>query len=120
MAKVCVSVPTDDEKTVKLGHFGDARYYLHFVYEDGGWRLLRRVENPYAGHHHHGEEEGEEHGKRPKILGLQEGCSAVVATAFGPGGEDYMRRRGLVVVKVRPRTSIEEALREAEKVLGVG
>ncbi len=119
MASICVSVPTDDGKMVKLGHFGDARYYLHFVYEGGEWRLLRRVENPYAGHHHHGGEE-EEHGKRPRILELQKGCTAVVATAFGPGGEDYMRKHGLVVVKVRPRTSVEEALREAEKLLGLG
>jgi len=124
---VCVSIPTDDEETVKLGHFGDARLYLHFVYVPGeGWRLARRVENPYTGHHHHhhhhhghhGHGRGEE-GKRAKIVALQEGCTAIVAVAFGPGGEEYMERRGLRVVKVPPRASIEDALRAAEEALGL-
>jgi len=117
--RICVSIPTDDEKTVKLGHFGDARLYLHYVYdpETRKWRLEKRVENPYAGEHHH--EEGEEHGKRPRILALQEGCNVIVAVAFGPGGEEYIRKHGIAVVKVRPRTSIDEALRRVEEALGL-
>ncbi len=117
--RICVSIPTDDEKTVKLGHFGDARLYLHYVYDPEArtWRLERKVENPYAGEHHH--EEDEEHSKRPRILALQEGCNVIVAVAFGPGGEEYMKRRGIVVVRVRPRTGMDEALRRVEEALGL-
>ncbi len=124
--RVCVSIASDDGETVKLGHFGDARWYLHYVYEDGGWRLVRRVENPYRGeheHHHHrhgGEGEEEEHGgKREKIYMLNRECDAIVATAFGPGGGEYMERRGLRVFRVKPRTRVEEALRMVEEALGL-
>lgn len=127
--RICVSIATDDEKTVKLGHFGDARLYLHYVYDGGVWRLERRVENPFRGHHHHehGEEE-EEHGhhhghghggKREKIYELNRDCNAIVTTAMGPGGQEFMESRGLKVVKVKPRTTIEEALRMVEEALGL-
>ncbi len=98
-----------------MGHFGDARYYHHYVYEGGGWRLERRVENPYAGLHERGG--GEEPVKRPKILELIRDCTHIVATAFGPGGQEFMEKHGLKVVKVRPGTTIEEALRIVEEKL---
>ena len=118
MGRLCVAIPTDDGKRVKLGHFGDGRYYYHYVYEDGRWRLERVVENPFAGHHDLGVED-EEKSKRPKIYELNRDCTHIVAVAFGPGGAEYMRRKGLKVVVVKPGTSIEEALeavlREVER-----
>ena len=129
--RICVSVASDDGEKVKLGHFGDARFYLHYAWEDGGWRLVRKIENPYRGEHHHehGEEEEEEHhhhhhghghgGKREKIYELNKDCTAIVATAFGPGGGEYMERRGLKVIKVKPWTTVEEALRIAARELGL-
>jgi predicted Fe-Mo cluster-binding NifX family protein len=111
---ICVSIPTDDGKTVKLGHFGDGRYYYHYVYENGAWRLVRVVENLYAGEHEHGSEEDEENSKRPKIFELNKGCTHIVAVAFGPGGQEFMEKRGLRVIRVRPRTSIEDALKAIE------
>ncbi|KSW11552.1 hypothetical protein CF15_01575 [Pyrodictium occultum] len=116
---------TDDGERVKLGHFGDARYYLHYVRcGSEGWRLERRVENPYASRGHgseeHGEHGGKGHGgKRAKILELNRGCNAIVATALGPGGREFMEKHGLRVIIVRPYTSIEEALRRAEEELGL-
>ncbi len=115
---VCVAVPTDDGFMVKLGHFGDGRFYLHIVFENGRWRLRGCVENPYAGKHEHGDG-GEERGKRPRILELNRGCDVLVAVAFGPGGEEFMRRHGLRVVKVRPRTSIADAIRAVEEELRI-
>ena len=110
MQGICVSVPTDDGKIVKLGHFGDAKYYYHYAKgADGKWILKRIVGNPYAGQHEHGDSE-EESTKRPRIYELNKDCTCIVATAFGPGGQQFMERRGLQVVKVKPRTTIEEAL----------
>ncbi len=110
MREICVSVPTDDGETVKLGHFGDAKYYYHYVKEaNGEWSLRRIVENPYTGQHEHGDEE--ESTKRPRIYELNKECTCIVAAAFGPGGQQFMEKRGLRVVKVKPRTTIKEALR---------
>ena len=82
MREICVSVPTDDGEIVKLGHFGDAKYYYHYVKEiNGEWSLRRIVENPYTGQHEHGDEE--ESRKRPRIYELNKECTYIVATAFG-------------------------------------
>jgi len=114
--KVCVSIPTDDETEVKLGHFGDAKVYLHYIY-DNGWRLVRRVYNPYSGIHEHDETEP---GKRRKILELNSGCNIIVAVAFGKGGREFMERNGIRVIIVKPRTTINDALVLVEKQFGVG
>jgi predicted Fe-Mo cluster-binding NifX family protein len=116
--RVCITIPTDDGKTVKLGHFGDGKYYYHYVYDSGEWKLVRKVENPYAGEHST-EEEDEEKSKRPKIFEMNKECTHIVAVAFGPGGAEFMERRGLKVIRVRPRTSISEALEIAKRELGL-
>ncbi len=56
------------------------------------------------------DEEDEESSKRPKIFEMNSNCTHIVATAFGPGGSEYMEKRGLKVIKVKPKTRIEEAL----------
>ena len=118
----CVAVATDDGLEVKLGHFGDARYYFHYTPgpRPGTWTLLRVVENPYRdeGHHHAAGPEGET-GKRRRIYQLNRGCSAIVATALGPGGAEFMEEHGLRVIKVKPHTTIREALEEAVHRLSV-
>ncbi len=114
--RVCVTIPTDDGVYVKLGHFGDGRYYYHYVYENGGWKLVRRIENPYAGQHSLGGEE-EEAGKRQKIYEMNRECTHIIAVAFGPGGAEFMEKRGLRVFRVKPRTRIEDALRMLERQL---
>ena len=118
--RVCVAVPTDDGVYVKLGHFGDGKYYYHYVYENGEWRLVRRIENPFAGQHSLGEEEDEETGKRPKIYEMNRECTHIIAVAFGPGGAEFMEKRGLKVFRVKPRTKIEDALRMLEEKLRSG
>ncbi len=109
--RVRVCVATDDGIKVKIGHFGDAAYYLVYDVEDDKITLVERVENPFRGHHEHGEEA--EKGKRPRIVELlkRHGCEAIVATAFGPGGREYMERSGLRVYTVKPGTEIWDALR---------
>lgn len=123
---VCAAVPTDDGETVKLGHFGDARLYHFYQWTGSGWKLARRVENPYAGEHHH-EEEGEHHhshghghghgGKRKRILQLIRDCNVVVSVAFGPRGKEAMEQAGKKVVMVPPKTTIAEALNRAAQAL---
>jgi len=113
---VCVCVPTDDEKTVKLGHFGDAKYYLHFVKESDKWKLVKRVENPFKEEHEHEHEHGVKE-KRVKIVDLNKDCDVFVYTVFGPGGEEFMKKVGKKVINVKPKTTIDEALEEVEKAL---
>ncbi|ABU81353.1 NifB/NifX family molybdenum-iron cluster-binding protein [Ignicoccus hospitalis] len=113
---VCVVIPTDDKKTVKLGHFGDAKYYLHYVKGEDGWTLVSEVVNPYKEDEEH-EHEHNTLEKRQKILELNKDCDIFVYTVFGPGGEDFMKKHGKVVVRVKPRTTIEEALRAVEESL---
>ena len=111
----CVVVPTDDKVTVKLGHFGDAKYYLHFKKEGDSWKLIEEVENPFKDEEHHEHNTAE---KRKKILELNKDCDVFVYTVFGPGGEEFMKSHGKKLVRVKPKTKIEEALREVEKSLG--
>ena len=103
-----VVVPTDDGKTVKLGHFGDAKYYLFYELSGSGAKLVKKVENPYKEfeEHVHGVEE-----KRKRIFEIIKEADVVVYTFFGPGGEEFMKRHGKKPFRVEPRTEIEEALR---------
>ena len=123
--RVCAAVPTDDGETVKLGHFGDARLYHFYQWTGNGWKPIRKVENPYAGEHHHDDEHGhhENHhghsGKRRRILELIRDCNVVISVAFGPGGKQAMEKAGKKVVTVHPRTTITEALNKAAQTLGL-
>ena len=111
--RVCVA--TDDGIKVKIGHFGDAAYYLVYDVTRDSIRMVKRLDNPYRGSHEHGEEA--EKGKRRNIIEMlkKEGCEAVVSTAFGPGGKEAMERSGLRVYIVKPGTEVWEALRAIQK-----
>ncbi|MCD6324027.1 MAG: hypothetical protein J7L55_02840 [Desulfurococcales archaeon] len=117
---VCVCVPTDEGKYVKLGHFGDAKYYYHYLFEGGKWRLAKKVSNPFTGQHVLDEDEEEESEKRINIYEMNKECDFIVAIAFGKGGQKFMEKRGLGVIKVKPRTTVEEALQEAERFIKAG
>jgi len=107
-----VVVATSDGIRVHIGHFGDAKYYfIYDVGKDPRFPKLEIVENPFRG-----EEEEHGHGNRAKregLLRLFRGPDAVVATFFGPGGEEFFRSRGVLPVKVRPWAIIEEGLSRA-------
>ncbi len=105
---VCISIATDDGVYVKDGHFGDAVFYLHFILENNEWRLVRRIMNPFRKMHGHGR-------KRSLILELNRSCGFVVATAFGPGGHEFIRSKGIEPIIVRPGTRIAEALEMVKK-----
>lgn len=107
--RLCIVVGTDDGKYVKVGHFGDSRYYYYYRVEDGSVSLLKVVENPYVGIHGHHGHRG--HGKREKIYELIKECNVIIATFFGPGGEAFMNEHGIRVFRVEPGASIEEALK---------
>ncbi len=110
-----VCVPTDDGRYVKVGHFGDAKYYYHFLFDGSSWKLVRKIVNPYTGQHVLNDYEESE--KRGKIYEMNKECDYIVAVAFGRGGQRFMEERGLNVVKVRPKTTLEDALRNVEEVI---
>ena len=108
----CTSIATDEGIKVKIGHFGDAKYYFHYVLDNTQKPVLVKVvENIYKDneghHHHHGHGE-----KRKKIHSLNKDCKIIVTTFLGPGGEEYMKQHGIQVVKAQPGTRIEEALKQ--------
>ena len=109
----CTSIATDEGIKVKIGHFGDAKYYFHYVIDNAKRPvLIKIVENIYKDgdeHHHHHHGHGE---KRRKIHSLNKDCQTIVTTFLGPGGEEYMIQHGIRVVKVKPGTRIEEALKQ--------
>ncbi|MCE4619035.1 MAG: NifB/NifX family molybdenum-iron cluster-binding protein [Desulfurococcales archaeon] len=109
MSGICVSIGTDDGIHVKVGHFGDSKYFYHYRLGGGDIILEKVVENPYRGEHGHGHGHGR-HTKREKIYELNKDCNVIVATFFGPGGEAYMNERGIRVVKVAPGTEIKTIL----------
>ncbi|MEB3760097.1 MAG: hypothetical protein GSR72_03930 [Desulfurococcales archaeon] len=108
----CISIATDDGIKVKIGHFGDAKYYFHYVLDNKGRPvLIKIIENIYKDEEEHGHHHGNEE-KREKIHLLNKYCQIIVTTFLGPGGEEYMENHGIKVVKVRPGTRIEEALKQ--------
>lgn len=105
---LCVAIPTDDGNYVKIGHFGDAKYYYHYVMRNGSWILRKKVANPYTGMHELDENES---GKREKIFLLNKACSHIAAVFFGKGGEEFMREKGFSIVKVPPKTTVDDVLK---------
>ncbi|NOZ30975.1 MAG: hypothetical protein GXO68_03380 [Crenarchaeota archaeon] len=110
MAGICVSIGTDDGIHVKVGHFGDSKYFYHYRLEGDNVTLEKVVENPYRGEHGHGHGHGR-HTKRERIYELNRECNVIVATFFGPGGEEFMSSRGIRVVRVDPGTTISDSLK---------
>ncbi len=106
-----VVIATTDGIRVHIGHFGDTKYY--FIYEvgkDPRFPKLEVVENPFKDKEEHG------HGNRAKregLLRLLNNPDAIVATFFGPGGEEFFRSHGVLPVKVRPWATVEEGLKQA-------
>ena len=106
------AVATSDGKTVHKGHFGDAAQYYIYDLSTGTPLLVRKIDNPYHGHREHG------HGetwKRRSLLELLGHPDYVVATFYGPGGEEFFKKNKVNPVKAKPGASIEEAL---ESLLG--
>ncbi len=113
----CIAIATDDGKTVRLGHFGDAEKYLLFKYDEEGNDFVKigEVENTVK------EEEEEHHHNDPrkarKILELLKpwDCKYFVSTAMGPRSKRFLEENGIVPVFVRPYTSIDEALEHVKQ-----
>ncbi len=117
--KICITIPTDEGLFVKIGHFGDAKYYFHYTIGKRDKYILEKIIiNPYK------EDEEEEHHhedpkKRRHIFELNKDCNILTATFFGAGGEEFMKKHGLRVVKVKPKTTILEALETVCKETGL-
>ncbi len=110
---LCIAIATDDGKTVKLGHFGDARKYLLYKYDEKEGKIVKigEVENTVR-------EEEEEHQhndprKARKILGLLKpwSCKYFVSTAMGPRSREFLETRGIIPVFVKPYTTINDAVK---------
>ena len=105
-----VVIATDDGINVKIGHFGDAKLYIIYEVSKDGIKEINRLENPFKG-----EEEEHVHGvlrKRIKLLEYLGKVDIVISTFFGPGGEDFFRKKGVTPIKVKPKTKIKKVLEE--------
>ncbi len=110
-AVMIVVIASDDGLKIKLGHFGDAKYYLIYDISSNKPCLIKKVENPFR------EEEKHVHGvtgKRKKIVTFLRkfgDLKAVASTFFGPGGEEFFIKQGIRTFKFKPNTNVEEALK---------
>ncbi len=115
----CIAIATDDGETVKLGHFGDAEKYLLYKYDSGKREFVKigevvNIVKEEEEEHHHNDPR-----KARKILELLQpwGCKYFVSTAMGPRSKKFLEENGIVPVFVRPRTSIEDALKHVKELL---
>ncbi len=111
---LCIAIATDDGKTVKLGHFGDAEKYLLYKYDEKEGKLVKmgEVENTVKE-----EEEEHEHNdprKAGKILELLKpwNCKYFVSTAMGPRSREFLESQGVIPVFVKPYTTIDDAVKQ--------
>jgi predicted Fe-Mo cluster-binding NifX family protein len=86
-----IAVGTDDKKTIRKGHFGDARHYLILGVLNAEvvareWRTHTRSEED-EGSHHHGRPEG--------ILDLLNDCELFMGRSFGKGSLPVIKSRGV-------------------------
>ncbi len=104
-----IAIATDDGKTVRRGHFGDAASYM--IYDEHG-KLIEERRNPYTdealGIKAHDVPE-----KAKLIDQLLSDCTVLVGSAHGKKNMQRLEAVGKRFVKVPPGTPIQDALKEA-------
>ena len=73
--------------------------------------IIKKIPNPFRKEreYHHGEVR-----RRQGLINLFKmlgKVDAVVSTFFGPGGEEFFRKHGILTFKFKPHTRIDEALK---------
>jgi len=117
--KLRIAVATDDGKTMRFGHFGDALEYHIFDYEDGRLTFVETRKNLLTD-----EALGiEEHDNPMKARMMREqlsDCDVFVGHSMGLKNRRKLEEMGVKMIPlVKKGLSIEEALKRALEKLGL-
>ncbi len=109
-----IAVATDDGKTVRFGHFGDAEMYYIYDYENGEFRFVEKRINDYTD-----EKLGiEEHNNPEKarlIKELLSDCQVFVGHSMGSKNRELLQRKGIKMIPLyKKNVPIEEALKRVK------
>ena len=100
-----IAVGTDDLSTIRSGHFGESRYYIVFVLENGQIKSQEIKKNPFilkeASEH--------AHGQAKNIMKLLNDCDVFLARSMGMHSIPKLIQKGKkpVITKIN---SIDEAI----------
>lgn len=103
-----IAIATDDLKTVRKGHFGDAEYFVIFEVIEGKLKLVEKRENPYTDEKL-GIKEHENPEKAKMIAEFLKDCKVFIAHAMGRKNRKILEERGVIPFFAIPGTSVEEA-----------
>ncbi len=108
-----IAVATDDCKVVRFGHFGDAEMYEIFEYEDGDFKLVKTMENPYTDEKL-GITDHNDPRKAALIHDLLKDCDVFVGHSMGMRNRKLLEEKGILMVALKKKNvPIEEALKIA-------
>ena len=107
------AVATDDGKTLRFGHFGDAEKYMIYEYKDSNFVFLEERENPYTdeklGINRHDDEK-----KAGLIKELLRDVDVLVGHSMGRRNRERLKKQGKKMIPLlKKNISIEEALKLA-------
>ena len=103
-----IAIATDDKKTVRRGHFGDAEFYA--IYD--GENFVEFRENPYTDEKL-GITKHDDPRKAKLIAEFLADCQVLVGSSHGRKNIERVKQTGKRFVKVPWGTPIEEALKKA-------
>ncbi len=107
-----IAVATDDGKTVRFGHFGDAEMYYIFDYEDGVFKFVEKRINEYTDEKL-GIEEHNNPEKAKLIKNLLSDCQVFVGHSMGLQNRKLLEKRGIKMIPLYKKgVSIEDALKK--------
>ena len=106
-----VAVATDDKKTIRRGHFGDAEVYVIFTVENGEIVNREERENPYTDEKLGITEHNLPH-KARLILEFLKDCDVFIGRAMGHKNRKILEEKGIKVYLTQSGKNAEEAVRE--------
>ncbi len=106
-----IAVATDDGKTVRFGHFGDAEMYFIFDYENGEFKFVEKRINDYTDEKL-GIEEHNNPEKAKLIKNLLSDCQVFIGHSMGLQNRKLLEKRGIKMIPLYKRgVLIEDALK---------
>ena len=107
------AVATDDGKTLRFGHFGDAEKYMIYEYKDGSFAFLEERENPYTDEKL-GIDKHDDARKAGLIKELLKDVDVLVGHSMGRQNRERLKKQGKKMIPLlKKNISIEEALKLA-------
>jgi predicted Fe-Mo cluster-binding NifX family protein len=102
-----IAVGSDDQKTIRKGHFGDSRYFLIFETNDGQIAGREVIENP------HSDEDGDDkvhhHGKAASIWNTLRGVEVFIGRSMGRQSVAKLVEKGVTPLLTKIE-DVEEAV----------